>query len=354
MTRVDEIETPAVTILLDRLEDNIARGQERIAQHGLGNRPHIKTHKIPAIAKMQMKAGAIGITCQKLGEVEVFADAGVCDDILLTYNIIGDAKTDHLMALAARVPKLMVVADNEVVLRGISEAARRHSRDIRLLIECDGGFGRNGVQTPEAALDLARLAVNLPRIRFEGLMVYPSTAPKTREFFTRAIELFRAEGIPLPVLSGGGTPSLLKLADTPMMTEHRAGTYVYNDVMMVHSGVAQWENCAMQVRTTVVSRPTPDRAILDAGSKVLTSDRYYVENHGRMVEYPDAVIGILSEEHAIVDLSRCVGARPKIGEVVNVIPNHCCVVSNMVNEVYGIRDGGVEVVWPVAARGKVR
>jgi D-serine deaminase-like pyridoxal phosphate-dependent protein len=138
-----------------------------------------------------------------------------------------------------------------------------------------------------------------------------------------------------------------------MMTEHRAGTYVYNDVMMVHSGVAAWENCAMQVRATVVSRPTAYRAIIDAGSKVLSSDKYYVENHGRIVEYPDAVIPALSEEHAIVDLSRS-RQRPQVGDVVNVIPNHCCVVSNLVDEVYAIRDGTVATVWPVAARGKVR
>jgi D-serine deaminase-like pyridoxal phosphate-dependent protein len=103
----------------------------------------------------------------------------------------------------------------------------------------------------------------------------------------------------------------------------------------------------------VVSRPTPDRAILDAGSKVLTSDQYYVQNHGRIVEYPEAVLPSLSEEHAIVDLSRC-RERPSVGDVVNVIPNHCCVVSNMVDEVYGIRGEQVEVVWPVAARGAVR
>jgi len=353
MTRVEDLDTPAVTIMLDRLEDNIARAQKEMTRHGIANRPHIKTHKIPAIARMQTEAGAIGITCQKLGEAEVFADAGVTDDILLTYNILGEAKTERLMALAARVPRFAVVADNEVVLRGISEAGRRHDRDVGLLIECDAGFGRTDVQTPEAALDLARGAVNLPRIRFQGLMVYPSNAPRTGEFFTRAIELFRAEGIPLPVLSGGGTPALPKLADYPMMTEHRAGTYVYNDVMMVHSGVAAWENCAMQVRATVVSRPTADRAIIDAGSKVLSSDKYYVENHGRIVEYPDAVIPALSEEHAIVDLSRS-RQRPQVGDVVNVIPNHCCVVSNLVDEVYAIRDGTVATVWPVAARGKVR
>jgi D-serine deaminase-like pyridoxal phosphate-dependent protein len=138
-----------------------------------------------------------------------------------------------------------------------------------------------------------------------------------------------------------------------MMTEHRAGTYVYNDVMMVSAGAATWDDCAMRVRATVVSRASPERAILDAGSKVLTSDRYYVQNHGRIVEYPDAVIPNLSEEHATVDLSGC-RERPSVGDVVNVIPNHCCVVSNMVDEVYGIRGEQVEVVWPVAARGAVR
>jgi len=353
MLRVEDLDTPAVIVFLDRLEANIARVQSLIARQGIGNRPHIKTHKIPAIAQMQMQAGAVGLTCQKLGELEVFVDAGVCDDYLLTYNIIGAHKTDRLMRLAGRVKRLAVVADNDVVLRGLSEAGLRHSRDIPLLIECDTGFGRNGVQSPEAALDLARLALKLPRIAFEGLMVFPNTAPHTHEFFTRAVKLFREAGIKLPVVSGGGTPALNSLAEFPMMTEHRAGTYVYNDVMMVHSGVASWQDCALQVRATVVSRPSPARAVLDCGSKVLTSDQYYVQHYGRLADYPGAVISALSEEHAIVDLT-AVSKRPKIGEVVNVIPNHCCSVSNMNDEVHGVRNGVVELTWPVAARGKVR
>jgi D-serine deaminase-like pyridoxal phosphate-dependent protein len=353
MTRLEDLDTPAVVVLLDRMEENIARVQRLIAGHGLRNRPHIKTHKIPAIAKLQMEAGAIGLTCQKLGEAEVFIDAGICDDYLLTYNIVGEPKTDRLMALAGRVKRLAVVADNETVLRGLSEAGRRHGRDVQMLIECDTGFGRNGVQSPEAALDLARLALKLPRIAFEGLMVFPNTAPHTAEFFARAEKLFKQAGIPLPVVSGGGTPALNRLGDFPMMTEHRAGTYVYNDVMMVHSGIAGWDNCAMHVRATVVSCPTPDRAVIDSGSKVLSSDHYYVEHYGRLVEYPGAFIANLSEEHAVVDLTQS-SARPKVGEVVSVVPNHCCSVSNMNDEVNGVRDGVVEVVWPVAARGKVR
>jgi D-serine deaminase-like pyridoxal phosphate-dependent protein len=352
VTKVSELETPAVTIDLGRLENNIRRVQAELDRHGLANRPHIKTHKIPAIARMQMEAGAVGLTCQKLGEVETFIDAGVADDILVTYNIIGEAKTDRLMGLAKRIGRLAVVLDNEVVAKGLSEAARRHDGEVRFLVECDTGMGRNGVQTPEEALSVAQAAMRLPRMRFEGLMTFPNT-PRTSAFIERALDLFGQAGIPVPVVSGGGSPAVWQAGDFPMMTEHRAGTYVYNDVMMVSAGAATWDDCAMQVRLTVVSRPTPDRAILDAGSKVLTSDRYYVEGHGHIVEYPEARITGLSEEHAMVDLSGC-GERPEVGEVVNVIPNHCCVVSNMVDEVYGVRDGTVALTWPVAARGKVR
>jgi D-serine deaminase-like pyridoxal phosphate-dependent protein len=353
MTSVDELDTPAVTIDLDRLAANIRRGQTMIDARGIGNRPHIKTHKIPEIGRMQIEAGAIGITCQKLDEVEVFIDAGVTDDVLLTFNIVGTAKTDRLMELAGRVKRLAVVADNEDVVRGLSEAGVRHGRDVRLLIECDTGFGRNGVQSPEAARSLGRFAMNMPRIRFEGLMTFPNRVPETRTFMERAIELFDADRIELPVISGGGTPALLTLAEFPMLTEHRPGTYVYNDVMMVHSGYATWDDCAMRVRATVVSTPTADRAIVDSGSKVLTREQYYVTNFGRIVEYPDAAVANMSEEHGMIDLSKS-AVKPKVGEVVNIIPNHSCVVSNMVDEVYGVRNGAVEVVWPVAARGGVR
>ena len=336
MTTLYDLDTPAVTILLDRVEGNIRRVQALVAGHGMANRPHIKTHKIPAIGKMQVAAGAVGITCQKLGEVEVFADAEVADDILLTFNIVGEPKTNRLMELSARVKRLAVVADNEMVVRGLSEAGKRHGRDVPLLIECDVGFGRNGVQTPEAALSLARYAMNMPRIRFEGLMTYPTRGAKAAEFLNRSLDLFRKEGIPVP-----------------MVTEHRPGTYVYNDVMMVTAGAATFDDCALQVRATVVSRPTEERAIIDAGSKVLTREQYTIKDFGRVVEYPEAVVANLSEEHGMLDFSRS-EAKPKVGEVISIIPNHACVVSNMVDEVYGVRGDEVEVIWPVAARGRVK
>ena len=353
MTSVDALDTPAVTIHLDLMEGNIRRVHGELARHGIGNRPHIKTHKIPALGKMQMAAGAVGITCQKLGEVEVFTDAGVADDVLLAYNILGRAKTDRLMALSKRLKRLAVVLDNDVVARGLSDAAVAHGGEIPFLVECDTGFGRNGVQTPEAAVDLARMAMKMRGLRFEGLMTFPNREPDTGIFLTRALALFKQAGIPVPVVSGGGTPATFQAGALPMLTEHRAGTYIYNDVMTVASGAATWADCAMQVRVTVVSRPTDTRAVIDAGTKVLTSDQYHVKGYGHLMEYPEAVVTGLSEEHGIVDLSAC-RERPRIGDIVNVVPNHCCVVSNMMDEVYGIRGGKVEVTWPIAARGMVR
>ncbi len=346
-----ELDTPCVTIDLDLVEANIARAQALVAAAGLANRPHIKTHKIPAIAAMQIAAGATGITCQKISEAEVFAAAGV-DDILITFNIVGPHKVGRLMDLHEAVPRLGVVADNATVLEGLSAGAKARGRELAVLVECDGGFGRNGVQTPAAALELARQAERLPGLRFSGLMVYPSTAPGTLPFFTEALGIFEAAGLPVQVRSGGGTAALPKLAEYPMMTEHRAGTYVYGDVMTIHAGAATLDTCALTVRTTVVSRPTEDRAIVDAGSKILTREQYFVQNFGHVVEYPDAVVANLSEEHGILDLARC-ATKPSVGEVLKIIPNHCCVVSNMVDEVYAFRGAELAVVWPVAARGRV-
>src|SRR5262249_47051363 len=193
--------------------------------------------------------------------------------------------------------RLTVVPDNETVARGLSEAGQRHGTDVRFVIECDTGGGRNGVQTPEAAFELARLAMRLPRLDFQGLMTFPNKDPDTRLFFERALDLFKQAGISVPIVSGGGTPALQTVDRFPMLTEHRAGTCVYNDAMVVRSGGATWDQCAMRVRATVVSRPTDGRAVVDAGTKVLTSDQYGMVGYGHVMEYPDAVVASLSEEH---------------------------------------------------------
>ena len=349
--RIESLDTPVATVDLDAVDRNIGRMQSYCDEHGLAFRPHIKTHKLPAIAHMQVRAGAVGITCPKLGEAEVMAAAGL-RDILLTFPLVGAAKAERL-AVLARDATVSVVGDSETVVRGLSAVLEREDAEVGFLVECDTGFRRTGVQTPDEAFALARTAMKLPGLRFKGLMTFPNRDPDTREFFERALALFEQAGIPVPVVSGGGTPALATVDRFPMLTEHRAGTCVYNDAMVVSSGTATWEQCAMRVRATVVSRPTDDRGVLDAGSKVLTSDLYHMKGYGHVMEYPEAHVAHLSEEHAVVDFSAC-AERPKVGEVVNVVPNHCCVVTNMVDEVYGVRAGRVEVVWPVAARGRVQ
>jgi len=357
-----DLDTPVVTIDLDVMERTIRRTQEYYDRHGIAFRPHIKTHKIPAIAHLQVEAGAKGITCQKVSEAEVFLASGL-RDILIPYNIIGEAKLERLCHLArqaaagVRPGRITVCVDSAYTADGISRAAHREGVEIGVEVECDTGMRRAGVQTPQEAADLARHIARLPGLRFAGWMTYPTT-PETVPFFEEASRLIEPDGLTAAVRSGGGTPHMWQAHEAlPVVNEYRAGTYVYFDRNSVGSGAAGWDDCAMLVHMTVVSRPTRDRAILDGGSKTLSSDGVGAgqQGFGRIVEYPDAVIAGQSEEHGHVDLSACPpDRRPEIGERVTVIPNHCCVTTNLQDEVVGVRGGEVEVIWPVLARGKIR
>ena len=346
---IDQIDTPAVIIDLDKLEANIARLQTYLDEHGIANRPHIKTHKIPEIAHMQLRAGAVGITCQKLGEVEVMAQAGI-RDIFMPYNILGPVKLERLQHLARRVD-LSVTADAAATVDGYARTFAGTGVELPVLVEFDGGAGRCGVQTPQEAADLAVYIARADGLRFDGLMTYPySDAADAFVQATRA--LLDKQGIAVARVSAGGTPHMWQAHRHTEPTEHRAGTYVYGDRATDRAGAVTLDQCAMRILTTVVSRPVDDRAILDGGSKTFTSDSFGMfDDFGYITEYPDARLHKFSEEHGFVDLSACAD-KPEIGARVTVIPNHCCVVSNMHDRVYGLRGDEVEVVWPVAARGK--
>lgn len=348
--RIDELETPVPVVDIDLLQANISRLQSYLEEHGIANRPHIKTHKIPAIAQMQMDAGAVGITCQKVSEAEVMADAGF-SDIFIPYNIIGESKLTRLMSLAKRIT-VSVTADSDFVIRGLSEAAQEAGLTIEVLIECDTGAHRCGVQSPQEAAELARLINQLPNLHFGGLMTYP-TNEQTDEFVRETRELLTEDGLQIQRVSGGGTPTMWQVHTHSEITEHRAGIYVYGDRLTLRSGAVTLDTCALKVHTTVVSRPTSDRGILDAGSKSLSSDLHGLDGYGYICEYPEAKIYALSEEHGHVDFSAC-ERKPEIGERLTVIPNHCCTVTSMFDEVVGARNGEVEVVWQVTARGTVR
>lgn len=347
------IETPAILVNLDLARRNVEKFQAYADQHGLAVRPHIKTHKLPQMAEMQLDAGAIGITCQKVSEAEAMVAASDrITDVLITYNIIGEEKLVRLSRLNDKV-KLSVVADNPVVIDGLSAFFGKGGKPLAVLVECNTGADRCGVSTPEEAAMLAQMISAAPGLTFGGLMTYPPVggAATVQRFMTEARELIEAGGLAVPVITSGGTPSMMDAAEAPIVTEYRPGTYIYNDRSLVARGVCGWEDCALTALATVVSVPAPNRAIIDAGSKTLTSDLFGQTGYGHVLGRPDIAIDQLSEEHGRLVSQGEIGL--KVGQQIRVVPNHACVVTNMVDEIQIFSGGEFLEVWPVVARGRV-
>jgi len=348
---MDQIDTPAIMIDLGKVEANLARAQTHADSIGVALRPHIKTHKLPRFALRQIELGAVGITCQKLGEAEVMADAGIAD-IFVPYNILGAAKLDRLAALNRRVV-LSVTADSAVTVAGYA-ARFSAAAPLSVLVECDTGALRCGVQSPEAALALAYRIAAEPGLRFGGLMTYPPRGrpADTERWLAAAVAQLRHAGLPPPRVSSGNSPDFYQSVAGDTATELRPGTYIYSDRMQVAFGQGGYQDCALTVLATVVSRPTETRVVLDAGSKALAADTCPLPGHGHVVGYPEAVITTLNEEHAIADFAAC-ARRPAIGDRVRIIPNHVCVVSNLFDQVHLVENGVVTGLLAVAARGKL-
>lgn len=347
-----DLETPVVLVDLDKVEANLRKAQEAADAAGIALRPHIKTHKLPRFAKRQVELGAVGITVQKLGEAEVMADAGLTD-MLLTFNIVGRKKLARLKALHDRVT-IRVVADSRETIAGLAETFVDPVDRLGVFIECDTGMGRCGVQTPEAAVALARHILSAPGLSFAGLMTYPA-AGKYRDaaqWLSDAEACFLREGVDVPAITTGGTPDIWHMREAGVATEYRPGTYIYMDRSQVVAGAATFAECALTVLATVVSRPTDNRAIIDAGSKTLTSDLLGMEGFGHVLDYPEAKIVGLSEEHGTLDLSAC-ATKPAIGDVIRIVPNHCCPVSNLFDSVTLVQGDAVVETVEVAARGRV-
>ncbi len=350
--RIDQLDTPTVLIDLDRAEANLKRAQDYADAHGLTLRPHIKTHKLPRFARRQVELGAIGITCQKLGEAEVMADAGI-ENILLPYNLIGAEKLHRLKVLNERVT-LAVTADSAFTIEGYARTFTEAEKPLRVLVECDTGMGRCGVQTAEEAVALAQLIAASPGLVFGGLMTYPPAGNPAgaRAVLAAMASALTAAGLPPEMISTGGTPDIWAAHETAIATEYRPGTYIYLDRFQVAKGVGSLDDCALTVLATVVSRPTEDRAIIDAGSKALTSDLLGLSGYGLVVGYPDAVITGLSEEHGTIDLSAS-ALKPAIGERIRIVPNHACPVSNLFDRVHLVAGDHVVATERVEARGRV-
>ena len=300
---------------------------------------------------MQIEAGAVGITCQKISEAEVFVNAGF-KDLLITYNLLGPDRVALLESLRA-LAKIQVVADHPEVIRGLASRDRRVADPLGVLIEVDSGAHRCGIQDPSEVLALAKLIEADPGLTFEGLMTYP--APGRRREANGLLEAIQtrlsAQGIACNTVSSGGSPDMWLAHESSQVNEYRVGTYIYFDRSLLNRGVCQLEWCALTVIATVIS-VHGTRFMLDAGSKALTSDLMGCEGYGLILEYPEADIVALSEEHGHVDARRC-HPLPKLGEQVSILPNHACPVSNLFDQVFEIDSQGQGSLVKVHARGKV-
>lgn len=349
---IQDLDTPAVVIDETIVDRNIKHAQTLFNELGIALRPHVKTHKLPILAQRQMDAGAVGITCQKVSEAEVFAESGF-SDILISYNILGKAKLRRLKALAEKI-KVTVVADNEAVVDGLAGFFQDPGAPLGVLIEIETGLNRCGVASPVAARDLARRIDGYGGLRVAGLLTYPPAGnpASVQDVLSRSKEICENAIGPLEIISSGGTPSMNQAKLTPVVTEFRPGAYIYNDRSLISRSVCGIKDCALTVLTQVISRPNNDRAVVDAGAKTLTTDLMGATGYGMVREYPQAMIATLSEEHGHLDISRC-ARKPEVGDLLSIIPNHASPVSNLCDTVHLHRDGKVTHSVPVAARGCV-
>jgi D-serine deaminase-like pyridoxal phosphate-dependent protein len=362
--RVAEVSTPAVVVDLDVLERNLDRMSSYCAAHGLGLRPHTKTHKTLEVARMQLERGARGLTVAKVGEAEVMAESRT-GQILVAHPIVGEEKIRRLAALA-RKADILVALDSLAAADGLSRVAQESGCTIGVLVEFDSGSHRCGVAAGESCADLGKAIQALHGVEVRGLMTYFGSVwgdeqerrdemARLSADVERTTNAFRRAGLPLEIVSAGSTPAAEMSHMVPGITEIRPGTYVYNDLNTYYQGACTLDDCAVRVITTVVSTCVPEQVIVDAGSKVFSSDLLSAgpkRGYGRIMEIEGASLKKLNEEHGFVEAADY-GAFT-VGQVLSVIPNHVCTCINMHDEIHVARGGEVVGTWKIAARGKVR
>lgn len=361
---VEALPTPSCVVDANRLEANVDRWQRMCERSGVAFRPHAKTHKTIELARLQLEAGACGMTCATVGEAEVLAEAGV-HDLVVAYPLLSLDGCRRLAALAALGARLGTNVDSEFGARRLGAAAVEAGVTVRVHLDVDTGLGRSGVDKHDVPglLRLARLVSGLEGLELQGVTTYrgamyreaPAEAAdagvEEARLVTSLAEALRREGVVLGTVSAGSTPTGLAVAGSKGMTEIRAGTYVFNDLMQVELGAATWDQVALSIMTTVVSTGA-SWATIDAGSKTFGGDVRAPQGDGpavyaRAADRP-ATITRMSEELGIVE-NRSEGL--KLGELVHWYPAHACTCVNLADELFIVRAGVVEHVWSVAARG---
>lgn len=361
-----DLDTPVAVVDLDIMERNIADMANFAKEAGVCLRPHVKTHKVPEITRMQLQAGASGITCAKLGEAEIMADAANAKDIFIANLIVGKDKIRRLLNLAERI-KMSVAVDSIEVAEALSNAALNRELKLNVLIKVDVGQERTGVKYGEPSVELAKKIDSMKGLELEGIYtheghVYNASGAEevqqiARESGQRIVdtaEMIRGAGIAVKTVSVGATPSAKITCLTPGINEIRPGTYVFDDYFQIKLGAAVEQDCAFTVLATVISVPAPDRAVIDAGTKSYFSDKSVAFGvYGLVKGKPHLKLVRAYEEHGVLKVDPTMG-NIKVGDKVEVIPNHVCPAVNLFDEIVGIRNDMVTLTWNVAARGKLK
>ena len=369
--------TPYLRIDGPRVRRNIERLAGYCRQHNLRLSPHTKTHKSVRVARAQVAGGAAGLTVAKVGEAEVMVHAlGGPDgskataeaDLLLAYPVLNPDRARRIAEMA-RDHTVRVAVDSTRAADVLGQAARDADATVGVLPDIDTGMHRTGVQSPEKALELGQYIDRVNGLRVDGLFTYyghiwpdpddpGDKLTPVGECLSNAVARFQNAGLDTGIVTGGSTPTMWHSHLVEPINEIRSGTYIYFDRNCTLLGVCEEQDCAARIIATVISDAVPGQVVLDAGSKTLTSDRCVPKpdgGHGHIVEYPDATITKLSEEHGQVDVSHCT-RKPEVGEQVTIIPNHVCVVVNMQDTAWWneSEDGEGELEpLPIDARGKL-
>ena len=366
-SNVFDIDTPALLIDLDRVQKNLESMQKKADTTGALLRPHIKAHKIPELARTQVRLGAVGVTASKVSEAEVMADAGI-KDIFIANQIVTPAKLKRLAALSEKVT-ISVGLDSVAGAKILSDVFSAAGKKIDYVIEIDSGLNRCGVPPGLPAVELFNAIKHLSGLRFKGIFTHAGqvygkqtledvmeVSKLESETMVETRNCFKDVGVQPGVVSVGSTPTMRVWEGRAGVNEIRPGNYIFLDAIQIALGVASPQECALTVLATVTSRPAHDRAVVDAGSKVFASDK---GAHGKemlkgfgLVLNKKAVLERLSEEHGVMSLDS--NEKLEIGDTVRIIPNHACPVINLSDKAYGIRRGKVEAELLIAGRGKVQ
>lgn len=358
-----ELDTPVAIVDLDVMERNIYDMADFAKRRGVALRPHIKTHKVIEIAELQLRSGAVGITCAKIGEAEVMSE--VADDIFLANLIVGEQKLQRLTKLLEH--RFCLAVDSVEVAGPISELALKLGINLSVLIKVDVGLRRTGVAHGRPTVELAQRLSKLRGLSLIGIYTHEGhvyqavdrdqireTALNAGEKMVSTADMLRKEGFNIDVVSVGATPSAKITCLIDGVTEIRPGTYVFNDYNQIRLGVASESDCALSILSTVISVPEANRAVIDAGTKALTSEKVSAFGvYGLIKGIEGARLTRAYEEHGIIEFEPSL-VQFKVGDKIEIIPNHVCPTVNLYDELIGVRKDLVETSWNVSARGLLK